>query len=272
MSLFLILSHNSSLLPKFYSVHGPIHYGMGDRRRPRCSTTTVTVTTTRRSRTRSTTEGRRLGARARIIRRSTPNGDGRARVERRDHFSPVVDVASARARRRSIDEKSPPRAFVREGARARANARTRERANGTNDRSVKISRRDASTVAMDARAFEAIVSEPWGAIEASASYDDAFVREIASRFEIMTADARRGAVYAAACARRRMGGATHALANVARVDSDEWVRAFASALNGGECERFDIERMRANVPAVSVATRRSEREFAGSRTRCLGRG
>lgn len=103
----------------------------------------------------------------------------------------------------------------------------------------------------DARALEHTLSEPWGAVAASAALDEDLVKSLVTRFAIMTASARRGAVYAGASTRRAVPFA-RTLADAGADDSDEWVRAISCAVRGAAegDNRFDLDGLRASVPAV----------------------
>lgn len=107
---------------------------------------------------------------------------------------------------------------------------------------------------------EKMLSEPWGAANAGLRYNQEVLGSLCEQFSRLEPQARRGALQGTLFMRQgQQGQGSEAeirrLIDLALGDKDQWVNVLARAL-GGLKERFDLEQIQQDVPAVSRRTSR----------------
>ena len=104
------------------------------------------------------------------------------------------------------------------------------------------------------RNVEKLLSEPWGAAKAGVHYTKETLGSLCDQFARLEPQTRRGALQGTLFMRQsqRVGLSedVRVLVHLATDDKDQWVSLIARAL-GGLKERFDLQRLQQDVPAVS---------------------
>ena len=101
---------------------------------------------------------------------------------------------------------------------------------------------------------EKMLSEPWGAAKAGVHFSKETLGALCEQFSRLEPQARRGALQGTLFMRlgQRHGleAEVRSLVDLGSGDKDQWVNLIARAL-GGLTERFDLQQLQQDVPAVS---------------------
>ena len=101
---------------------------------------------------------------------------------------------------------------------------------------------------------ERLLSEPWGAAQAGVQYNKEVLGSLCEQFSRLEPQARRGALQGTLFMRKgqrdSLKNEVRTLVDLATDDKDQWVSLIARAL-GGLTERFDLQQLQQDVPAVS---------------------
>jgi len=103
---------------------------------------------------------------------------------------------------------------------------------------------------------ERLLSEPWGAAQAGVQYNKEVLGSLCEQFSRLEPQARRGALQGTLFMRKgqrdSLKNEVRTLVDLATDDKDQWVSLIARAL-GGLRERFDLQQLQQDVPAVADA-------------------
>ena len=117
---------------------------------------------------------------------------------------------------------------------------------------------------------ERLLSEPWGAAKAGVHYNKETLASLCDEFARLEPQARRGALQGTLFMRQSQRESLHEevrhLVNLAVDDKDQWASLIARAL-GGLKERFDLQQLQQDVPAVRSLSPRPPRSVSGARAR-----
>jgi hypothetical protein len=107
------------------------------------------------------------------------------------------------------------------------------------------------------RNVERLLSEPWGAAKAGLHYNKEVLGSLCEQFSRLEPQARRGALLGSLFRRKQNESEAEirSLVDLGSGDKDQWVNLIARAL-GGLTERFDLQQLQQDVPAVSVPSLR----------------
>ena len=101
---------------------------------------------------------------------------------------------------------------------------------------------------------ERLLSEPWGAAQAGVQYNKEVLGSLCEQFSRLQPQARRGALQGTLFMRKGQRDSlkeeVRTLVDLATNDKDQWVSLIARALIGLR-ERFDLQQLQQDVPAVS---------------------
>ena len=101
---------------------------------------------------------------------------------------------------------------------------------------------------------ERLLSEPWGAAQAGVQYNKEVLGSLCEQFSRLEPQARRGALQGTLFMRKGQRDSlkeeVRTLVDLATNDKDQWVSLIARALIGLR-ERFDLQQLQQDVPAVS---------------------
>ena len=101
---------------------------------------------------------------------------------------------------------------------------------------------------------ERLLSEPWGAAQAGVQYNKEVLGSLCEQFSRLEPQARRGALQGTLFMRKgqldSLKEEVRTLVDLATNDKDQWVSLIARALIGLR-ERFDLQQLQQDVPAVS---------------------
>ena len=114
-------------------------------------------------------------------------------------------------------------------------------------------RTNSGTALLD-KHVEKLLSEPWGAAKAGLYYNKETLGSLCEEFSRLEPQARRGALQGTLFMRQgqrhRLEAEVRSLVDLGSGDKDQWVNLIARAL-GGLTERFDLQQLQQDVPAVS---------------------
>lgn len=112
---------------------------------------------------------------------------------------------------------------------------------------------------------EKMLSESWGAAKAGLHYNKEVLGSLCEQFSRLEPQARRGALQGTLFMRQgqrhRLEAEIRSLVDLGSRDKDQWVNLIARAL-GGLTDRFDLQQLQQDVPAVSVPSSPSSRSPA----------